>query len=703
MRPRILLWVVALIAQAYTGSSEETESQRTEPGPAERRHVQLVILGGGIAGLSAARKLKQHGVTDFALLEGLDHVGGRLRNGKVANVTVELGANWVHGITGNAIWRMAQECGLKGVFSDFDNVTMRWSSRDTNLYRRTLPVSPGGKHTQADNDDMPGNSNPRRVPTSHLHSHKVKREQDATLPVARCYVEEGSKTCAGDSGSDMLDRWKTLEFTEEMVKRQRMQVDDSADDYSLRAAMRMEGWVPEDHADHAIEYFNYDFEYARSPDETSFIGSSLHVYDDFDSENFFVADQRGFSTIILKTCQDTFGSACVLSSVGDEPHRRDSHAAAFDTLPGDGAGPWLMLGRNVTRVSTSCAAAKPAWNDTGTRYCVTMADGSTLTADHVIMTFPLGVLQHNIVRFDPPLPRWKLKALHRMDIGLFSKVFVAFPRRFWDNSQFLIYVSSRRRFMVPWVNIDYAVPENATKSQHILAVILTGEEASRVEEQPLAQTQSEVMEALRDMFPSEDIPEPIDIMKTDWDIHPFFHGSYSNRPVGVTDNDLHNIRAPVGRLYFAGEATSERYNGFLQGGLESGLLAAGDVLARLGLAGDMCESDQPRPHRSTEHGHEQHRHSGKGDELSAETCDCTEKSTRKPIKSAARRHAARFLGAIWPRGRSLTHNCTCAVCRSMDCAGKHSRSAIANDTCHCDSSYSEGCYVFLFLVLPCAI
>eukprot|EP00117_Sycon_ciliatum_P033754 scpid90282/ scgid1642/ len=128
----------------------------------------------------------------------------------------------------------------------------------------------------------------------------------------------------------------------------------------------------------------------------------------------------------------------------------------------------------------------------------------------------------------------------------------------------------------------------------------------------------------------------------------------------------------------------------LQGGLESGLLAAGDVLARLGLAGDMCESDQPRPHRSTEHGHEQHRHSGKGDELSAETCDCTEKSTRKPIKSAARRHAARFLGAIWPRGRSLTHNCTCAVCRSMDCAGKHSRSAIANDTCHCDSSYSEG-------------
>ena len=63
------------------------------------KHVDVLILGGGIAGITAARELRRKNVTNFTLLEGMDRVGGRLRSAQVANVTVELGANWIHGIS----------------------------------------------------------------------------------------------------------------------------------------------------------------------------------------------------------------------------------------------------------------------------------------------------------------------------------------------------------------------------------------------------------------------------------------------------------------------------------------------------------------------------------------------------------------------------------------------------------------------------
>ena len=43
---------------------------------------------------------------------------------------------------------------------------------------------------------------------------------------------------------------------------------------------------------------------------------------------------------------------------------------------------------------------------------VMLADGTTLSADHALCTFSLGVLQHDDVRFIPPLPTWKQEAIH---------------------------------------------------------------------------------------------------------------------------------------------------------------------------------------------------------------------------------------------------------------------------------------------------
>src|SRR5262249_41030143 len=49
-------------------------------GPAQ--HVPIVIVGGGIAGLSAGWELKRRGVEDFVVLELESHAGGNARSGE---------------------------------------------------------------------------------------------------------------------------------------------------------------------------------------------------------------------------------------------------------------------------------------------------------------------------------------------------------------------------------------------------------------------------------------------------------------------------------------------------------------------------------------------------------------------------------------------------------------------------------------------
>jgi NADPH-dependent 2,4-dienoyl-CoA reductase/sulfur reductase-like enzyme len=56
------------------------------PAPAVVRRAQVVIAGGGVAGLAAARSLRLAGIADFALLELEDSAGGNSRGGAVQGV-----------------------------------------------------------------------------------------------------------------------------------------------------------------------------------------------------------------------------------------------------------------------------------------------------------------------------------------------------------------------------------------------------------------------------------------------------------------------------------------------------------------------------------------------------------------------------------------------------------------------------------------
>ncbi|KAE8672176.1 hypothetical protein F3Y22_tig00111850pilonHSYRG00010 [Hibiscus syriacus] len=95
-------------------------------------------------------------------------------------------------------------------------------------------------------------------------------------------------------------------------------------------------------------------------------------------------------------------------------------------------------------------------------------------------------------------------------------------------------------------------------------------ESKRVEAQSYEDTLKEATGVLRDMFGPE-IPIATDILVPRWWNNRFQRGSYSNYPIISNNQVVNDIKAPVGRIFFTGEHTSERFNGYVHGGYLAGI------------------------------------------------------------------------------------------------------------------------------------
>lgn len=99
------------------------------PAPAVVRRTQVVIAGGGVAGLAAARALRLTGVDDFALLELEDEAGGNSRGGMVNGIACPLGAHYlpVPGAHAREVQDLLEELGLR------QRVAGRWQYDERHL------------------------------------------------------------------------------------------------------------------------------------------------------------------------------------------------------------------------------------------------------------------------------------------------------------------------------------------------------------------------------------------------------------------------------------------------------------------------------------------------------------------------------------------------------------------------------------------
>ncbi|KAL2841413.1 hypothetical protein BJY01DRAFT_257019 [Aspergillus pseudoustus] len=481
----------------FSGSVAGHVAQARLQGPTCTR-TTVAILGGGMAGVTAAQTLANASITDFLLLEYQDRLGGRVMHTDFGQdpsgepYVVEFGANWIQGLgsetTENPVWALAKKHNISNTVSDYDSI-LTYNETGYVDYSAVLDEYAVARHRAS------------------LHAGEI--------------------------------------------------LTDNLQDMTARSGLALAGWRPRrnDMAAQAVEWWNWDWEGASAPETSSFVfgvAAENLTFNQFGSQNNLVVDPRGYSSIITGEA-DTF------------------------LMPND---PRLRLNTQVTSIEHSEHGV-----------VIHTADGSCVSAAYAIATFSLGVLQNHAVSFDPALPDWKRTAIEKFNMGTYTKIFMQFPETFWpaEEAEYFLYASPTTRGWYPvFQSMD---KEGFLPGSHVLFVTVVESHAYRVELQSESQTQAEIMAVLREMFPDRTVPDPVAFTYPRWTQEPWAYGSYSNWPAGTTLEMHQNLRANVGRLWFAGEATSAQYFGFLHGALFEGREVGENIVRLLKKEEGECARD----------------------------------------------------------------------------------------------------------------
>ncbi len=199
-------------------------------------------------------------------------------------------------------------------------------------------------------------------------------------------------------------------------------------------------------------------------------------------------------------------------------------------------------------------------------------DDHSYHARRVILTVPLGLLKRGAIVFEPSLPQPHREAIDAIGWGILNKVILAYEHKFWPDDVF------------QWVLFDdhtaepYCFTNSIDPAANLLTVFLGGERAQRLEALSDATIAAMLTARLRHCMGSA-IPDPQALLVTRWGSDPFALGAYSHLGPGARGDEMATLATPVDeRLFFAGEATSQRSYATAHGAYLSGLRAASDVL-----------------------------------------------------------------------------------------------------------------------------
>ncbi|GAB2287488.1 Probable polyamine oxidase 4 [Dionaea muscipula] len=206
---------------------------------------------------------------------------------------------------------------------------------------------------------------------------------------------------------------------------------------------------------------------------------------------------------------------------------------------------------------------------------VTVDGGAEFVADAAIITVPLGVLKANKIEFEPKLPDWKTASISDVGVGNENKVALRFCSVFWPDVELIGMVAPTSFACGYFLNLHKAI------GQPILVYMTAGRSADALEKLSDESVVNFVMLQLKQMLPSA--TQPIQYLVSRWGTDPDSFGCYSYDVVGKPEDVYERLRAPVGNLFFAGEAVSMDHQGSVHGAYSAGVIAAQNCQTLLNL------------------------------------------------------------------------------------------------------------------------
>ncbi len=197
--------------------------------------------------------------------------------------------------------------------------------------------------------------------------------------------------------------------------------------------------------------------------------------------------------------------------------------------------------------------------------------------DHVVLAMPYSVLRK--VKLDVPLSDLKQRIINELGYGTNAKVMGAFETRVWrDEHQKSGTVTTDADLQQAW---DSSIGQPGPRG--ILTNFLGGDAGAAVGEPDPEEYYTGLLTDLELIFPGVTAAYRADsARRMHWPSYEFTLGSYTCYQPGQWSFWTHEGERE-GNLHFCGEHTSADFQGWMEGGAETGALVAAEILGDLGL------------------------------------------------------------------------------------------------------------------------
>lgn len=429
--------------------------------------MRVLVIGAGIAGLSAAYHLKGAGIK-ATVLEARDRIGGRVWTDRdFADIPVEFGAELIHGRSPAVnTWQWVERLGLR---------TWLWNKLDDSMIR-----------------------------TEH--------GDWLTMGEARAASEELDVTRSWDLGDASAPR----------------------DDEDLGGYLRRIGF-----SEAQLRYAKRSFANAEG-ESMECLNAAAH----------------------LQLPLNASGEVCEFDSEGDYDYSDYRILDGYDSY-------YERLADGLD-IRLNCAVHAIDWTE---NVRVSVSDGEIHWGDAVVLTLPLGVLQADRVRFNPPLPPLKREAMAGLKMGPVMKLVYLFDEPLLDRSFGAIYARGNPPM---WWSPSLGRGEGAT----VWTGFVTGDYAREM----LALGERGALQKGLDTL-REEIGDPglrfVKARWINWPDDPFALGGYSVCLPGHYDA-REKLAVATPPLYWAGEATAPHHlTAMVHGAYFSGQRAAQEIVETL--------------------------------------------------------------------------------------------------------------------------
>lgn len=192
-------------------------------------------------------------------------------------------------------------------------------------------------------------------------------------------------------------------------------------------------------------------------------------------------------------------------------------------------------------------------------------------AKRVIIAIPPSLCAK--IAFTPELPARRLQLVQRVPMGSVIKAMARFERPFWRerglNGQMAADVGPVR------VLFDNTMPGC---DWGVLVGFFEGDDARLYAQKPIEERKTAFLTCAARAFGQEAL-EATDYRDLDWSSETWSGGCYGTLfGPGVWTSFGEALAAPIGRIHWAGTDTAGAWNGYMDGAIDAGLRAAGEVI-----------------------------------------------------------------------------------------------------------------------------